>query len=72
MRKSIPMLAAVAVFALSGCASTSNEFVRKERNEVDTAKIAAVNAWSIDRGVKTTWVNPPVKRVPYERPDRND
>ncbi|HNR91492.1 MAG TPA: hypothetical protein PKO41_03600 [Dokdonella sp.] len=72
MRKFMLMLTVVVVSGSVGCASSSNGVVRKDRNEIDSAKIAAVNAWALQRGVKTTWVNPPLKRVAYERAPRND
>ena len=66
MRRVLFCAVAVVCFGLPGCASTSGSsgLVRSDRNEVDVAQVAAVNALAQRRGVNVTWVNPPVKRVP--------
>ena len=65
MRRMLFCAAAVVCLGLPGCASTSGgSSLVRERFEVDTAHVAAVNALSVRRGVDVTWVNPPIKRVP--------
>ena len=69
----MPMLFVTVVMAcLAGCANSSSGLVRKDRNESDSQKVVAINAWALRRGASVTWVNPPVKRVALETGARND
>lgn len=54
---------AVVLVALTGCASTSSSRFVDSRNVVDNGKIALVDQIALRRGVQTTWINPPTKRV---------
>lgn len=67
MKHAMSLATAGIVLGLSACASTgSGTYARTDRMEVDYEKVALVNALSRSRGVQTTWVNVPLKRVPVE------
>lgn len=62
---------ALIVAVLPACASTPSNRYAATRSEVDNSKVAIVNQIALRRGVQTTWVNPPTKRVPLAE-GRND
>lgn len=70
MRTGYLFVLVVLVF-LSGCASTGSSRFTESRNIVDNGKIALVDEIALRRGVQTTWVNPPTKRVALAE-TRND
>jgi hypothetical protein len=58
------MFCATAVFVvvLSGCASDGgSRYAQHKKFVVDEEYVAAVNYLSRQKGVRVTWVNPPVK-----------
>jgi hypothetical protein len=56
-------LAVMSCLGLSACAGTGpNGFVRgNPDSDLDQQKIAAVNAWALQRGAHVTWVNYPTR-----------
>jgi hypothetical protein len=54
------LLALVASFLASGCASLAPQ--ASVDDDIDHAKVAAIERIAIDRGVKVYWLNYPRKR----------
>jgi hypothetical protein len=59
-RSTCVLLAVVASFVASGCASLAPQ--ASVDDDIDHAKVAAIERIATDRGVKVYWLNYPRKR----------
>jgi outer membrane lipoprotein SlyB len=62
MKRSALIVAGVAALICSGCASTPLIANSNQYDNIDTAKVATINAIARTRGVDVHWVNYPQRR----------
>ena len=60
--KSVLIVAASATALISGCASFSSKDTTSYNDDVDTAKVSAIENAARGRGVLVRWVNYPQKK----------
>lgn len=64
MRGVTIVMLAVAIVGMAGCSAMTN---RKATVQVDSDRVALINAAARQRGVEVIWVNPPLKKVEAEK-----
>lgn len=70
MKRLLFCAAAICLVVLPGCASTGeSRFSNDSKYVVDQDYVDAVNYASRQKGVRVTWVNPPMVRVEKESGD---